>query len=229
MRFVLLTALLLAVPAGCLVVAGRQAASLEDALFQDASGQVKQFDDLVRMYPPSLRRMKNSAEYLRLQRVGEPAEMAAIVCRAPEGPYSQILDRLPGRCAEWQRLRRARARGMLGAAGAVLTLILLLLVRIGLRWRPADDQAAQATRLVMVGIQALLAVEAAGALLGPRGLVQSAVPKASYVWSILAVAWLLLFWIERRAAMGFLRLAGVRIHRRRPETRRRRRIATPHV
>src|SRR5579883_2409778 len=162
MRFVLLTALLLAVPAGCLVVAGRQAASLEDALFQDASGQVKQFDDLVRMYPPSLRRMKNSAEYLRLQRVGEPAEMAAIVCRAPEGPYSQILDRLPGRCAEWQRLRRARARGMLGAAGAVLTLILLLLVRIGLRWRPAGDQAAQATRLVMVGIQALLAVEAAG-------------------------------------------------------------------
>lgn len=118
---------------------------------------------------------------------------------------------------------------MLGAAGAVLTLLLLLTVRIGLRWRSAGGQAAQATRLVMVGIQALLAVEAAGALLGPRGLVQSAVPRASYVWSILAVAWLFLFWIERRAAMHFLRLAGVRMNRRRPETRRRRRIATPHV
>ena len=229
MRFVLLAAILLLVPAGCFVAAGRQAASLESDLFQDGAQQVKHFDQLVEMYPPRMMRMENAAEYLRLKQVDDPAEMTAMVCRAPEGPYSHLFDRLPYRCAEWQLLRSARRRGLLGAAGAVLTIVLLLILRIALRGWPADGKAATGTRFATVGIQAVLALEAAGALLGPRVLLQFAAPGPLYVRSILAVAWPLLYWIERRAAIAFLGLTGGRLHRPRPVTGRQRRTATPHL
>jgi hypothetical protein len=205
---------LLLAPAGCLLVTDRFVAAIEDGFLQDAHTQVQRLDRIVEMYPPRLAHMKNAPRILQLKKLGDGGSVAATVCGPVENPYRPFFERLITRCDQWAMLRKARAAAFIGVLASLAAMALLLMARMSV-------QAFERTQLApgswamwfsVRGFQLVLLAQVALSLLGFRPLLLPLVGRPLYAGAILALAWILVFWVEKLAVSAFIqpgKLKGV--------------------
>jgi hypothetical protein len=207
MRLLLACIALFLAPAGALVVTDHYASAAEDEFLADARGHVATVNRIAEFYPPNVRKVRNVSAILHLKSMVTSGELVAVnVCATTDSPYRPLFEGLAGRCDQWRLLRRARRAALLSVVLTAAVFAIVLVARIKLlRWVAREEWPGDWSQwFVMRGMPFMLLGQIAVSLAGYGIYLQTATGKIVYALGILAIPFVVLFWIERRLVLAFV-------------------------
>jgi hypothetical protein len=206
MRLLLACLVLFLAPAGALLITEKYVSTLEDEFLNDATTQVNRLNDIYRLSPPRVRKMRLAPAIMQLRGLRSGSDVASQVCGSVNSPFARLFERLYPRCVEWTLLRRARWSALVAVGFSALMLALVLMARITVERYASKEMwpGNWAMWFVARGITLVLAAQVAISLAGPGMVLQTVTGMTALTLAALTLPFLALTYGERKFVLAFV-------------------------